>query len=94
MFFEGFVHFFHGNKEATARLRDGDASATNALDLLLGLARKELGLDNHGLRGETTLAQNLVDTLQRKIHHVRQTAKHDSETTAHQTNVHERRKKK
>ncbi len=36
-----------------------DASSTDSLDLLLGDAGEEAGLDNHRLLGEDTLAQNL-----------------------------------
>ena len=36
-----------------------DASSTDSLDLLLGDAGEEAGLDNDGLLGENTLTQNL-----------------------------------
>ena len=43
-----------------ACLRGQDAGAADSLDLLLGHAGEELGLDDHGLLGEKALAQHLV----------------------------------
>lgn len=39
--------------------------ATSLLDLLLSLTAEKLGLHDDGLRRQTTLAQNLENTLQK-----------------------------
>ena len=46
-----------------SRLRHKDASTADSLDLLLSLLGEELSLNNHGLCGEETLAEHLVEAM-------------------------------
>ena len=52
------------------RLSHRHTSSTHSLDLLLRLAREELGLDNDGLLWQQTLAKNLEESL-RRVRHIR-----------------------
>ena len=53
-----------GNTATNVNLCNKDTGSAHTLDLLLGNAAEELGLDNDWLLREMSLAQNLVDSLQ------------------------------
>ena len=56
-------------KEGSKYLRNSDADTTGSLDLVLGGAREESGLDDDGLVGESTLAEDLEEASLGDIDH-------------------------